>query len=178
MLNWLFHPETLPFLVNWEAWATFCVGVAAVLGAWRVGNRQARIAEKQTEILDSQSRLANLQLRADLYDRRMKVYAAIREYAHLSSTGNKVSMDVQRPFYEALNASRFLFGAELQQWVRQLLSAAIKLQVASQRLGRSSSPTEEMADTVFARQDELSALLNELDARFAPYLGFEEGSIA
>lgn len=179
MLDYLFRPETLPFEIIWEAWATLGVGIAAVIGAFKIGIKQAKIAEKQTKILQSQVDQDRLQLRADLYDRRVAIYSAIKDYAFRASTGNAVPMDVQRPFYEALNASRFLFGPELQAWIQELHEVAIALQVFHQRAyGNVANATDEMFDRIALKQDELNRLLAQLDARFDPYLGFEEASSA
>jgi len=175
MLDWLIHPETLPFIIAWDAWATLAAGSAAVVGAYRIGLRQIATAERQSEIANRQVEQQRLQLRAELYDRRVAVYSAIREYGFRASTGNPVPAEIQRSFYEALNGSRFLFGAELQAWVQELHSVAVRLQVAMERLTRANSPiTDKMIDAVEERQDELSAILKELDSRFAAYLGFEE----
>lgn len=175
MINWLIHPETLPFVISWEAWATLAAGSAAVIGAYRIGLRQIATAERQTEIANRQVDQQRLQIRADLYDRRVAVYSAIREYAFRASTGNQVPADVQRSFFEALNGSRFLFGAELQSWVQELHTVAVRLQVANERITRvHSAVTDEMLDTVEQSHDQLNGILSELDTRFADYLGFEE----
>lgn len=175
MLDWLVHPETLPFAIAWDAWATLAAGSAAVVGAYRIGLRQIATAERQTEIANRQVDQQRLQIRADLYDRRVAVYSAIREYAYRASTGNVVPSDVQRSFFEALNGSRFLFGAELQGWVQELHTVAVRLQVANERITRThGAVTDEMLTAVEQRHDQLNAILSELDTRFAAYLGFEE----
>ena len=76
----LLQPEHLPFVINWEAWATFTVGVAAVIGATIVGLRQTGIARQQTLILASQVEIERARLRAELYDRRLTVYEGVERY--------------------------------------------------------------------------------------------------
>jgi hypothetical protein len=177
MLSWAIHPETLPFAIAWDAWATLAVGIAAVAGAYRIGSRQVKTSERQTDIQRSQVEQSRLQLRAELYERRILAYSAIRDYAAQSALGNELPTDVQKAFFEALNASRFLFGPNIQDWIRQVYAAATQLRIANARATNPhTAGTDRTINAIEAGHDRLNALLTELDERFAPYLGFEEAA--
>ncbi|MDX9974340.1 MAG: hypothetical protein RBU21_15250 [FCB group bacterium] len=112
---------------TWEAAATFFggfaalfVGFAAVGGAIQVGARQAAIMEKQTEIAATQVELERLKLRSDLYDRRMEIYGATRDWfdAFLQS-GHNPDGDRRQRFVDAVYTSEFLFRPEVSARLRQ-----------------------------------------------------------
>lgn len=177
MPKWLFHPELLPFVISWEAWATFGVGLAAVAGAYRIGIRQIATLERQTDILRAQADQGELQIRVDLYDRRSAVYSTTRDFGSMIASGNDSSVALKMAFGDALNASRFLFGPELQQWLRKFYAAAVQLDVANTRVKRAAlTVTEEQLEIVAGRYDQFNDLLAELDGKFAPYLGFGEAA--
>lgn len=99
---------------TWEAFATLVAGGAAVAGAVVVANRQHGLAERQTEILARQAELSTLAIRADLFDRRMKVYETTREFlSKIVLHGTPPDDPAEIAFNGARRDARLLFSKTL-----------------------------------------------------------------
>lgn len=75
----------------------FIVGIAAVVAAFLVGRRQAEILAKQPDIQERQRTLQELSLKADLFDRRYEVYAAVRDWLAFWEWHHRLPADVREP---------------------------------------------------------------------------------
>lgn len=113
---------------TWEAFATLMTGGLAVAGAAWIGikqvgitERQANITERQSDIAARQVKLELLTLQSQLYDRRIVIFKAVKDYM-AEQWGEKMEPDqaVSREFYLALESSAFLFGPDVQQKMRDL----------------------------------------------------------
>lgn len=115
--------QWLPF--TWEAFATLVTGLAAVTGAVILGRRQTKISERQIEILAQQTRLSELTLRSDLFDRRMEVYEGVRGYlSHIVTYAAPPDKELEQKFLAAASAARFLFSAGVDQRIDELWKKA------------------------------------------------------
>lgn len=91
--------------------ATLIVGVAAVIGAVKVGYRQSDISEKQTSILRHQVQLEQAKIASDLFERRWFVYMTTIEWTvgFLNETHGAEPTENHYAFYTARMQSQFLF---------------------------------------------------------------------
>lgn len=113
--------------MTWEAFATLCAAAAAgaaVVGAVFVGRRQAEILAAQTTIAASMLELEELKLRSDLYERRIEVFAAVREILSFvvmtgkvpgmdrNVDGEPLSVEMFQKFQNAVGSAQFLFNGK------------------------------------------------------------------
>lgn len=102
--------------ISWEAGATFTTGVLAVLAAYIVGRRQNKILKKQTKIAAEMRKLEGLKTKTELFDRRLAVYVATRNWLdeflrHAERPKNEVAAN----FVRAIEEAQFLYGDEMFQ---------------------------------------------------------------
>ena len=124
------NPNSLHYVIDWSAWATLVVGIAAVVGAVLIGQmqaaislkqaeiaeRQAHIMERQTGIAEQQAETERTRLRAELYDRRVVVFAGIEQYlADSSSCDGVVSNEVRDGLFKSLAVATFLMGSDVDR---------------------------------------------------------------
>jgi hypothetical protein len=169
MLRFVFHPELLPFVIAWEAWATFVVGLAAVFGAIRIGKNQATILARQAST-------EAMKLRADLYDRRIAVHTAAERfyqqtYLNLGST----PVDVRNEFYEARSRSRFIFGEDVHRFLNDMLASSRKLGAACSTVTATSEGAAlATAGACENALDDFGKMEARLQVVFQPYLEIAE----
>jgi hypothetical protein len=161
--------------------------VAAVLGAILIGrkqaaiamtqaniaDRQARIMERQTLIAERQAATEQTRLRAELYDRRVVVYAGIEQYLAESSTFDAVvNNDVRNGLFKSLSVARFLLGDDVDRIARDIHIASLKLRANMRRLEKvnSESKREEISVLIDQSNDKLHALHMELRETMVKYL--------
>ena len=122
---------------SWTAFATLATGFAAVGGAIYVGGKQARISRQQAQILAQQASVARIKLRSDLFDRRFKVYEAIKVYLH-DAMALRVDFDPHLEKWatmkEQLEQARFLFAGPLQNRFMELWDEADDLLATREKL--------------------------------------------
>ena len=117
---------------TWDAFATLMtalVGLFAVSGAIYVGIKQAGIAKAQTEIagrqtaiLHRQAELEEVKLRADIFDRRFKVYEAAADAIMGVILIDDVTVNTKRRrrFGIATNQSQFLFRSGITEALKEI----------------------------------------------------------
>jgi hypothetical protein len=90
---------------------TLIVGIAAVIGAVKVGFRQAKISDYQNKILAQQVQLERAKIANDLFDRRWFVYITTIDWtvAFLNETKGIEPYKNDAAFEKARMQSRFLF---------------------------------------------------------------------
>ena len=99
----------------WEALATLLTGLMAVVGAVIVGRRQLLISDKQTEILDRQTRLQETSIRVDLLDRREACVDMLREIVQEWSQNSTLSDEKWKLFHNLLQRAQLLYPQALVQ---------------------------------------------------------------
>lgn len=99
---------------SWEAFATLVTGLLAVGAAVWIGLKQMAITRRQVS-------LEQLKLRSELYDRRMEIYSATKEWLGAFIQGQGFPNDQRRQkFIDAVYTSEFLFRPEVSQRLREL----------------------------------------------------------
>jgi hypothetical protein len=111
--------------LDWQSLATLITGALAVGAAVLIGFRQLGITRRQTTIAQQQTRLAELTLRYQLFDRRMIVYNSTADFlAAIFRDAAYPSREVQAAFFSALGSSRFLFSAETYEGLSEIWERA------------------------------------------------------
>jgi len=143
------NPNLLPYVIDWSAWATLIVGIAAVIGAFYIGKKQSAIALRQAEIADRQARIMERQtaiatrladtehtrLRAELYDRRVVVYSGIERYLiDASSADGNVTPEVRQELFNSISVASFLLDEDLAAIGRRILQVSASLRQNMRRL--------------------------------------------
>lgn len=182
-------PSSLPYAIDWSAWATLIVGIAAVVGAVVVGRRQANIADRQAEIAHQQASIMERQtqiaaqqaateqtrLRAELYDRRVVIYAGIEQYlTEAISNDGKVSNEIRDSLFKSMSVARFMLGEDVEQICRDLHRTAVFLRGDVGRLERLKDDEDAKRpgffDKIEAHNDQLVDLDRRLRATMERYL--------
>lgn len=123
-------PMTFDYL-SWEAFMTLLTGALAVGAAYQIGRKQVGIADRQADIQDRQTlislelaRIEKQKVRADLYDRRLAVFAAVDDWLRYTvqsgeppALSGEAGLDVRRRFESAMITSRFLFRPIVRETV-------------------------------------------------------------
>ena len=165
MVQAIFHPELLPFIVNWEAWSTFVVGCAAVSGAVRIGKNQAAI-------LATQADTEALRLRSELYDRRIAVHAVAEQFYQQSflNLGNPPK-EILDELYEARSRSRFIYDSDVHNFLNEMLDAARKLRKATADVKPGDVAAVEASSAALETAlDYFGTMEDRLQTVFLPYL--------
>lgn len=123
---------------DWPSFATLTTGLAAVFGATVVGlkqagiakrqaditERQAGITERQNIILDRQTKLEELQLKSDLYERRLAIFEVTESYIiGVMNAATRPPDTLVMEFQRAIDRSHFLFRPEVAKelgYIRKL----------------------------------------------------------
>lgn len=180
-------PNSLHYVIDWSAWATLVVGIAAVVGAVVIGlrqaniaerqatisNRQAHIMERQTAIAAQQAETEQTRLRAELYDRRVVIYAGIERYLiDASSDDGKVSNEVRQELYNSISVASFLLDDEISSIGRKVMQVSASLRGNMRRLENLTD--ESLRDGLFERieanNDDLAHLHIKLREHMTKYL--------
>ena len=154
------------------AFATLTAGTAAVVGAVTIGKaqvaitrRQADAADRQAPILESQTRLAELTLRHDLFDRRYAVYGATLDF--LARRQGFVSQDVAeqrlRAFMSAAQQAKFLFNPRVYEELAKMHLHDIELLHKKREIDRYFATRGTVSDELI---EERSSLESFLDSQF------------
>ncbi len=181
------NPDSLDYAIDWSAWATLAAGIAAVIGAVVIGkkqaaialmqagisDRQARIMERQTEIAGRQADTEHTRLRAELYDRRVIIYAGIERYlTDASMEDGKVSNEVRQDLYNSISVASFLLDDDLAILGRKILQVSSSLRSNMQRLEKLTD--ESLRDAMFEKielnNDDLASCHVELRNHMTRYL--------
>jgi len=163
---------------EWGDFATLATGAIAAVGAVWIGLRQAAISARQTEILNHQVSIERISLRAELYDRRLKIYTDAMTYgANFWDNGTRTNVEAARAFSLAVESSKFLFNDEIHVLLKEIFRNIIKFSSVSLRLDR---PYRSSHDQLFDRQEKLSDTIYEQVKQFeelaTPYMRVDEFS--
>lgn len=179
-------------------WAALIALVGAVLvfyGAWRIGVRQMSILAEQAEIQRDQARiqkqaldLEHLKVRTDLFDRRMEIYEATRDWVDFvaihgrspfSLAPDEVVSDEQRNheigvltrFHAARDKSRFLFSDHVWKALCGLSREGNKHARLQRRLAHLTS--REDPDVVMKEMNAVLDRIAEVDSQLVDIFGDE-----
>lgn len=188
------NPNSLPYVIDWSAWATLVVGIAAVIGAFVIGlrqvgiaGRQADITFRQAEIMDRQTHIAERQaetertrLRAELYDRRVLVFTGIEQFLEEALIRDgAVTPQLTESFNRSMSIAPFLLGKDVEELGRSIAKIAYKLRLHMSRLDRTEDLNlrTEMQDRAIAMNTELHDSGKTLKEMMEQYLSlrYEDG---
>ncbi|MBA4016487.1 MAG: hypothetical protein C0483_04810 [Pirellula sp.] len=134
--------------------------------AWKIATRQAQIAGDK--------------LKLDLFDRRYAVYVAINDW--INDLQGRVVPDAEYTAHiKKIEPARFVFGIEVNEWLKSLRKKARQMNHARRILTQTSgsqyddiSHEERMkADKLYSELTlELDEELERVDDVVSPYLGF------
>lgn len=103
---------------DWQSFATLVTGVLAVSAAFVVGKRQVAIQERQT-------RLQEISLRSDLFDRRYGVYEKVREFClYILRKAEYPTLEHERDYLMAMGEAKFLFDGTVQTSLQEIWEKA------------------------------------------------------
>lgn len=131
MIDW--HGFDWPsFATLVGALASLIVGLVAVAFAYRVGIRQAGIAQRQADILSRQVALEEASLKAELFERRLGTYEIAADFViHLSDLGESDEGKARFAHYAMkMRESQFLFGPDVYAALNEIWEAGNRLRVA------------------------------------------------
>jgi hypothetical protein len=133
------------------------VSAVALVGA-RIANQQKEIAAEKVKL--------------DKFDRRFKVFDAIRAFlAHVTMTAD-ADNDHFREFERATFDTVFLFDEPMAEFVEQLRRRTIEMQSLRFRQDRNLEKDGQAAGEKWvALQDAFNVDLRSLPDRFRPFLG-------
>lgn len=157
---------------TWEAFATLATGFLAVGAAIYVGRRQTGIAERQTRIQAEQVALADLTLRAGLFDRRLAVYRTTFDFVgHVVTHAERPTRELERSFLDARSQASFLFFDPVRQELKQIwddVNAYTALKLVSAHLLKTEGHhgSSESIERTYELLTSLSARLDKLDVVF------------
>ncbi|HIK64650.1 MAG TPA: hypothetical protein EYG02_06430 [Henriciella marina] len=93
--------------------------------------------------------LEELKLRADLYDQRMEIYSATREWFNAFLQEGKIPQDERRQkFIDAVYTSEFLFRPEVSQSLRTWYDLGVKhaMQTATKKHDDALHTSKQLTD--------------------------------
>ncbi len=136
--------------------ATLFLSIAVVAIAWQ----QWRVAENK--------------LRLDLFDRRYKVYDAIRNFLRRMLGEARFDQSDWFEFYAGIADAEFLFGSDVLDYLAQLRTRALNVRT-HQALQSRPQAGDELSRHAEAENEQLALLdeqLTNLTNVFSRYLGF------
>jgi hypothetical protein len=134
--------------IDWQAVATLVTGLAAVLAATYVGTKQTRIAD--------------LKLRHDLFDRRYRIFETTKKY--LGAVLAKLDYPDDAITHEmlgAVNEAVILFKPATAERIRVLFQEGVELGALSREMNRQYSATLDYGQSNINRRHEMTLSLSE-----------------
>lgn len=119
--------------------ATLIVGIVAVRYAYLVGIKQARIAQRQADILDRQAdildrqtALADISVKADLFERRLATYEIAADFTlNLQDLGDTDEGAARIALFATkMRESQFLFSLPVYEALIEIWEAGNRLRTA------------------------------------------------
>ncbi|KPH66946.1 hypothetical protein ADT71_03490 [Novosphingobium sp. ST904] len=138
----------------------------------RVSEEQAKIAGRQAEILEHQVDVERAALRADLYERRLAVFKACREFVRattLPSFDFEQSYKASVEMSDQLEQAEFLFAGEVRKKIQDINQQArdvVDAQVSLMVLRSSGNVAHEFGTSqrVTDLREHIHALTTQLNA--------------
>ena len=171
------YPEFLEFM---RAVGTPIAALIGAFVAFRFGNIQAGIANRQAETARDAALTARNKLRMDMYQERLKIYnAVIAMFADFGMSG-KMTSELENNYWVGIGSSRWVFGKDMQEFLEGELWHKMVDYVAAQNSYDEHAPQEFRAQLGKAkgeRRTELMAMKPEVDQRFAKFMEFERDAL-
>jgi hypothetical protein len=146
-------------------WFLYIQGIAVVLippfGAW---------------IAWQQVRIGRVKLKHDLFDRRLAVYSATRDFLFIIASNKTPTSAEAMEFNRGTVAGDFLFDDELADHLREIRMRTLKMRVGQASAERKPDGDEKEAVRAKARSHYLWLVdqLNSLSEKFKPFLRLDD----
>jgi hypothetical protein len=116
---------------------------------------------------------AQTKVALDIHASRYAVYMELREAVNLFLRELNFSNDVHAKFLDAQSRARFLFGAEVDQYLEEIRRLMIAGHVFD-RYSRGVQQPQERVDQQIERLNQINAFFKDIDAMFVPYMRLEQ----
>ncbi len=159
---------------DWQSFATLTTGILAVGAAVRIGLRQSQITEQQNDILKMQAKLAETSLKHDLFERRYKVYDAVRAFLlSILQHAQFPSLEEEQRFLRAKHEAQFLFRKELQDFLQRVWEQSNNYRALKAEMNRIYQAEGHYGDGNPAREYELFEYFNSSFGELVDQFGHE-----
>lgn len=130
---------------SWEAFATILTGLGALIAALVIGLRQVEIQRTQTQIQLRQTKLAELALRKDLFEKRHAIYLATYHLlrAATRTTPKKEVDQIFHDFAVAKDQAKFLFHQGVAERLEEIFQKSSHVIMVRDSQGTAYRPTTE-----------------------------------
>ena len=138
-----------------------------------------------------QWRTAHYRLSFDLYEKRYKVYEAIKDLINKANANEEVIAEDLKAFYDGIRGAEFLFDGETRNFILKIGQMAWSAQMARAQLERHQERQLERpnqpfvdhprADKLFEKEEEMLDFLatqgQMLEEKFRPYLDLSKAGL-
>lgn len=171
-----------PYVEVFSPLGAFVVSLYLAFIAWqqiKLGREQARLAGVQDQMAAQQATIAHNKLRLDLFDRRYKVYEAIKKFLSQITTHTHFEMDHLTEYNVGTYDADFLFEDEIAAYVIEIRKKALEMRMHKKLMNVSQGEQHTIhVEAESAALAWLSGQLTTLKSTFAPYLGFGKIKLA
>lgn len=140
-----------------------------------IGGLLAYVAYQNYRINRHSSRLERDKLRLELFDRRYRVFSALRELFKVFFVKGTFDNDDIPKFALDIADAEFLFDDEMKSYLEGVRTNAIHLMLASQRLSRGVEPEDErqrLVDKMYRLEMWFAEEHKQFASRFRKFLRF------
>jgi len=143
-------------------------GLPAAFVALVIGAIAAAIAARQFLV-------AKAKLNLDLFERRLAIYQRLRHFLSIQYEG-KADRQLDVEFLNGIHEAYFLFGAELGDYMHQMVEKTSELLNAQVELTETQKPEERgpLVAKVRAQREFFGGELRDIRTRFGKYMDFAE----
>jgi hypothetical protein len=151
--------------------ATLCGATAAVLVTYRLGRQQVKIGEAQAETAKASLANAHQRVVLELFDKRWAIVTDLREAVSQIAREGVVSPLVHYAFLRAYDRAGFLFGSEVDEFLRKI-STAMSKHAAAQHGAASENDAlrAKSVEVQYAQFNIIAEFHGEFNRLIAPYL--------
>jgi hypothetical protein len=137
--------------------------LSAILVPLTIGFLAFWVGRKQNEILKSQNKIQEYEIRFALLERRMKIYEDVRKTLNEIDKHFSVLKVDTKSFFESKRHSKFLFNTEVQEYIEDIDFRIIRLQQIEPKIEGTDelSPGETLDDLKSKKTEMINWLKNQ-----------------
>jgi hypothetical protein len=122
-----------------------------------------------------QWRTAQQKVVLDLFDRRMATYEKPRQSMRLINSSGKVSDESDRLLLEAESEAAFIFGADIQEYMREIWLIYVQSRTLTRENGYRGREASAQRTTLM---EAVTDFYNNGPERFAPYMRMDQKRVS